>query len=519
MENKDWFKARGYRHIDNKITFSEKRLIQKSVSNPRCIAKHAFLPLIYKTINERKYKKLKDGDGVYYRSHSDRGTGESTKKVRPIHYACHLDAQIYSYYNHKILNPAYESLIKNTSGLSDCISAYRSIPAPEGFRSKSNVHFAKDVFDEVRKRGECIAIAIDVKSFFSTLDHKILLERWKEVLGVSFLPPDHFNLYKSITRFRYLRLNDLRTVKGGFDEREIANYQKNGVDAFFRSMTDFRERLKAKEFIVRKNQFHKSENGKRYLIGIPQGLPISALLANIYMYRFDLEVYNELSLEQNVFYRRYSDDIVLVCSINQREYVENFIRDTIEGELAKLKLSETKTERTVFREFRVGGKARLQSSALSKGGEETFNIPFNYLGFQFYGYQTLIKNNRVSNFYRRMKRAVRVQHLKAEKAKEKYLTESKTIYKARLFRLFSYKGIKKRELPRRSRYILTKSRLGYWERKTNGIPRRHRGNALKYAQNAADIMGAPEINRQYRNHFKILQKTIKRYNFDNCKKD
>ncbi|MCW0484758.1 reverse transcriptase domain-containing protein [Gaoshiqia sediminis] len=519
MKNKDWFKVRGYRHIDSKITLNEKRKVLSKLSNPEYVAKHAFLPLIYKTITERKYKKLMDSDGVYYRSHFGRDTGESTKKVRPIHYACHIDAQIYAYYNHKILSSAYEDLLRNTTGLSDCISAYRSIVAPEGFRNKSNVHFAKDAFDEVRKRGECIAIALDVKSFFSTLDHKILLERWKEVLGLSFLPPDHFHVYKSITQFRYVSLNDFRTVKGGFDEREISNYQKDGIDAFFRSMTDFRERLKAKEFIVRKNQFHKEENGKRYLIGIPQGLPISALLANIYMYRFDLVVYNELCLKRNVFYRRYSDDIVLVCSINQREYVESFIREKISGELAKLKLSENKTERTIFEEFKVNGKTRLQSYALSVDGKKTFNIPFNYLGFQFYGYQTLIKNNRVSNFYRRMKRAVRVQHIKADKAKEKSLIANKVIYKTRLYRLFSYKGVKKRELSSRRRYILTKNRLDYWTRKPIDIKRRHRGNALKYAQKAAEIMDAPEINRQYRNHFRILQDTIKKYNFDNLRKD
>ncbi|KOH43675.1 reverse transcriptase domain-containing protein [Sunxiuqinia dokdonensis] len=519
MKNKDWFKARGYRHIDSKITISEKRIVLRKLSNPKYIAKHAFRPLIYKTLSERKYKKLKDSEGVYYRSHFERDTGESTKKVRPIHYACHLDAQIYAYYNHKILSSPYEDLLRATPGLSDCISAYRSIPAPEGFRNKSNVHFAKDAFEEVRQRGECIAIALDVKSFFSTLDHKILLERWKEVLGLSFLPPDHFNVYKSITQFRYVSLNDFRTLKGGFDEREISNYQKSGIDAFFKSMTDFRERLEAKEFIVRKNQFLKEENGKRYLIGIPQGLPISALLANIYMYRFDLAVYNELCLKRNIFYRRYSDDIVLVCSIDQREYAESFVREKISGELAKLKLSEDKTERTVFKAFQVNEKERLQSYALAKDGIMTFNVPFNYLGFQFYGYQTLIKNNRVSNFYRRMKRAVRVQHIKAEKAKEKSLIANKVIYKTRLYRLFSYKGIKKRELPNRRRYILTKNRLGYWARNPIEINRRHRGNALKYAQNAAEIMDAPEINRQYRNHFRILQETIGRYNFDNCTKD
>ncbi|WP_205461854.1 reverse transcriptase domain-containing protein [Mangrovibacterium lignilyticum] len=515
MKQKDWFKPRGYRHIDNKITLAEKSVILKKVSNERYVAKHAFLPLLYKTISERKYKKLEYSDGVFYRSHSDRKTGESTKKVRPIHYAAHIDAHIYAYYNHKKLTPAYEDLLRRTPGLSDCISAYRQIPAPEGFRNKSNIHFAKDAFDEIKRRGECMAIAIDVKSFFSTLNHKILLERWKEVLNVKRLPDDHFNVYKSITQFRYINLNDLRTVKGGFDEREIAKYQKNGIDAFFSSMDDFRKRLKAKDFIVRRNQFHKQEDGKRYLVGIPQGLPVSALLANIYMYQFDQAVYNELYLKHKVFYRRYSDDIVLVCNIDQQKFVEEFIRNTISGDLTKLKLSENKTERTLFRYDQIGSTKRLQCYAIDPNGEQKVNVPFNYLGFQFYGYQTLVKNNRISNFYRRMKRVVRRQHLKAEKAKEKNLTDIKVIYKSRLYRLFSYKGIKKRELPNQKRYILTCNNLGYWNRELLELENKHRGNAIKYAYKAAEIMEAPEIKKQYRNHFKILQKTIAKHGFDN----
>lgn len=519
MKYKDWFKARGYRHIDTKITLSDRRKIVHNISNPKFVANHGFLPLIYKTISERKYKKFKDENGLYYRSHTDKDTGQSTKKVRPIHDASHLDSQIYSFYNHKILSPAYEKILNKTSGLSNSISAYRRIPSQDGFRHKSNIHFAKDVFDEVKRRGECVALAIDVKNFFSSLDHKLLLERWKEILGVNFLPPDHYNLYKSITQFHYIRLDDLRTKNRGFDEREISTYQKFGVDAFFKSMVDFRERVKAKEFLVRKNQFHKTEGGKRRLIGIPQGLPISALLANIYMYRFDLETYTELSQEKDVFYRRYSDDIVLICSNEQRNYVESFIREKISGEAAKLKLSENKTERIIFRMVDIGGKKRLQSFLLNINGDETFNIPMNYLGFQFFGYQTLVKNNRLSGFYRRMKRAVRLQHIKAEKAKERNLLKDKVIYKRRIYRLFSYKGIKKRELASKRRFILIRNNLGYWIREPHERHNKHRGNALKYAYKASEIMKAPEIKRQYRNHFYILQKTIKKYNFDNCKKD
>lgn len=518
MKKKDWFKPRGYLHIDSKLNFDDKGDVINRVSNPKYVAIHAFLPLIYKTLSERRYKKVgKTAQGKQIRSHSE--DGKSTKKIRPIHYASHIDSQIYAFYNHKIISPAYENLLNQTLGLSDCVSAYRRIEAPEGYRNKCNIHFAFDAIEEIKRRQDCTAIALDIKSFFSSLDHKVLLERWKQVLAVEYLPDDHFNLYKSITQFSYVNLNDFKTVRNGFDEREIASFRKKGVQAFFASMEQFRERIQAKEFIVRKNQFKRKEGVNKYPIGIPQGLPLSALLANLYLYQFDLDIFNELCVKNGVFYRRYSDDIVLICNNDQREFVEGFVQNLICGDQVKLKLSEQKTERIVFNQIEIAGSKRLQSFSLSPNGEEVFNIPFSYLGFEFYGYQTLIKASKISNFYRRMKRAVRRQHIKAENAKEKNLDARKVIYKRRLYRLFTYKGTKKRELPVQTKYILTKDHLGYWIRKRLTIPRKHRGNAIRYATTAADIMNAPEIIKQYRNHFRILQETIKRYNFDNCKKD
>lgn len=518
MKKKDWFKPRGYLHIDSKLNFDDKGDVINRVSNPKYVAIHAFLPLIYKTLSERRYKKVgKTAQGKQIRSHSE--DGKSTKKIRPIHYASHIDSQIYAFYNHKIISPAYENLLNQTLGLSDCVSAYRRIEAPEGYRNKCNIHFAFDAIEEIKRRQDCTAIALDIKSFFSSLDHKVLLERWKQVLAVEYLPDDHFNLYKSITQFSYVNLNDFKTVRNGFDEREIASFRKKGVQAFFASMEQFRERIQAKEFIVRKNQFKRKEGVNKYPIGIPQGLPLSALLANLYLYQFDLDIFNELCVKNGVFYRRYSDDIVLICNNDQREFVEGFVQNLICGDQVKLKLSEQKTERIVFKQIEIAGSKRLQSFSLSPNGEEVFNIPFSYLGFEFYGYQTLIKASKISNFYRRMKRAVRRQHIKAENAKEKNLDARKVIYKRRLYRLFTYKGTKKRELPVQTKYILTKDHLGYWIRKRLTIPRKHRGNAIRYATTAADIMNAPEIIKQYRNHFRILQETIKRYNFDNCKKD
>ena len=516
-KGKDWFKPRGYPHIDSKLSFSDKPIISQRVKDTKYVASHAFLPLLYKTITSRRFKKV-GLDLVGHPIYSHNKEGKSTKKVRPIHFASHIDAQIYAYYSQRILGPAYEKKLGEIEGLSDCVSAYRSIETPDKKGNKCNIHFAKDAFDEIKRRGECVAIAMDIESFFSSLDHKLLLERWSFIIDNDRLPNDHYNIYKSITRFKYINQNEFRPAKKkGFDEKTIASYRKQGVQSYFLSMEDFRERLKRKEFIVRQNQFKKRlSNGKKVLIGIPQGLPISAMLANIYMYQFDLILYNELTIKRGIFYRRYSDDIVIVCDKEQKDFVLLFVKETITGEEVSLTISESKTEISHFKQYKEGLIDRFQVWRIDqKSGKEIRNIPFKYLGFEYYGYQTLIKSNNLSAFYRRMKQAVKRKSIIADHVKEKTLGEYKILHKTQLYRLFSYKGIKRRVLPEWHKAILVKNQIGSWDEIRVPIKNKYRGNALSYAKKATYIMNAPEIRKQYRNHFNILQSTIKRYGFDN----
>jgi hypothetical protein len=295
-------------------------------------------------------------------------------------------------------------------------------------------------------------------------------------------------------------LKDLKTKNGHFDEKELANYRKEGKHTFFRSIKE----LIDSDIIIHKNQ--KLDNDKN-LMGIPQGLPISALLANIYMLAFDESVINELSLKHDVFYRRYSDDIVMICKENQIALIEEFVdKEMVKN---KLTVSLEKTEKTLFKI----DKGRLQAYKIDKDGNLQENVPLNYLGFEFYGYQTLIKSKNLAKFYREMKETVKRKHKRVETIKEKHLLDEAPIFKRKIYRLFSFKGEKSRILPaKRTDFVNGKAKTEYFERK-------YRGNYLRYAYRASDDLEAPEIKRQLRNHWKILQKTMKKYDFSNVKKD
>lgn len=500
IKEKDWFKDRGYPHFSNKTPLSNKKDIERYITNAEKVAKHSFYPLIFKEIKQRRYK-LSDFNGKIRRSHkkSDKkGTIVSNTKIREILYASHIDAHIYSYYTQKLITPKYEDYLAKNSVLSDSVSAYRQILTDDEVKYKNNVHFAKDIFDEIKKRQNCVVLAFDIENFFPTLNHKQLKLIWAKILGYKTLPKDHYNIFKAATRFSYVKLNDLKTKNNHFDEKELMRLKKEGKHTFFDSIKD----LINSDIIIHKNQ--KKKNGK--LIGIPQGLPISALLANIYMLPFDEAIIENLTVPNNIFYRRYSDDIIVICKENEVNLVENFVLEQIKK--IELIISLEKTEKTLFRI----NDNKLQCYKLDKEGNQTKDIPLNYLGFEFYGYRTLVKSKNLAGFYRNMKNAVNRKAKRVEKINEKYLLDDSPIYKRKIYRLYSYKGTKSR--------LLNAKRSEFKNGKLSVTPfnRKYRGNYIKYIYKASEEMNAPEIKKQVKNHWKILQKTLKKHQFSNVKK-
>lgn len=77
------------------------------------------------------------------------------------------------------------------------------------------------------------------------------------------------------------------------------------------------------------NKTIREKQGKQNKKGIPQGTPISATLANIYMLDFDAKVYEETS-NRNAYYQRYSDDLIIVCDQKDEIFFYDLIREEIE---------------------------------------------------------------------------------------------------------------------------------------------------------------------------------------------
>jgi hypothetical protein len=355
-------------------------------------------------------------------------------------------------------------------------------------------------------------MALDIESFFSNLDHDLLKKAWMKMLGLERLPDDHYNVFRSATHFSYILYDDLRMGKSkqsGLDEKHLANLRSQGIEAFFENPAAFKNAIKNREIRVYKNQRHnEAPKGQRKKRGIPQGLPISAVLANIYMLDFDRLMLEEVVRKRNGYYRRYSDDIVIVCDKQHFDKIKNLVQEQICNCL--LRISTAKTEVSFFESKKVGKGERLQVSRILQDGTLRENVPFNYLGFEFYGYQTLIKSSNLSKFYRRMIRSVKTAKKRSLKVQEEErLFETPPLFLRKIFKQFSPVGSKPKKYPAK-RTVFEKNEFGIHRPNRENFTKRYRGNFFTYAKKAADTMEEPKIIQQMRSWKRILFSAMKK---------
>ena len=353
---KDWFRPRSYIHFDEKITEHKRAWVTQFVSNPANVSRHPFFPFLYYLKQKSKVETSEDGKREY------------KSGARPICYAAHLDAHVYAYYSN-LLSEVYEERL-NREGLSEHVIGFRKLKDADG-NAKSNIHLANDAFKAIRDLGDCRVYAFDIKSFFSSLEARHLKKAWKDLLSTDELPKDHFNVFKSLVSYRLVQRDELfrqlRIPKSAKEQRK-QNIDRVCSAKFYR------------EFLVEKTEIV----GK----GIPQGSPISATLANLYMLSFDGIVAKKVTAKAG-FYFRYCDDLLVALPAKEDFDVETFICDQLA--LIGLKLNPHKTDISTF--FRVGGKT-------------SFDKPIQYLGFVFDGTVISIRPGSISGYLRDLKKSV-----------------------------------------------------------------------------------------------------------------
>ena len=510
-KKKDWFKLKRYPHIGFPLTMSDRTWVSNYIRTKT--STHSFFPFIHRTSKVRRFRKQ-------YCEHTgtvlNEGLRVASVKPRELYYASHLDAAIYSYYTQK-LDDTYERFL-STAYFRDAILAYRQIPIdPTRKCSKSNkctIDFAKEVFDYIVNfdHDQFVVMTFDVSNFFDNLNHKLLLQEWCKLLKVDKLDDAHFNLYKSLTRFNYVELMDLFTrykdqiitekrdkrgnLLGRRSKRVSAiKYLRNQNAVSFCSSTEFfknsKDLIKSKRYQVTDDgEFKLNKKGEKIVrdFGIPQGTPISALLSNIYMIPFDETI--SAIIGADGLYRRYCDDIIVVCSKDRYVSIRNCIYDAISER--KLEIQQRKTQ--TFHLQKKGGIIIL--------GQEfaagiNYNKKLTYLGFEFDGQSILLKSASLSNYYRKMKRGTRRGQYYASKM---YKGVPQELFKNRLYKRYSHWGAKRKRL-----YVRDKSS----PEKFVPSERYNWGNFLSYVYKADSIFKEGKIRKQVKRHWTVLNKLIK----------
>lgn len=197
----------------------------------------------------------------------------------------------------------------------------------DAFETSVNRKLPNSYIREIKKflkhnKEEKFYLKLDLEKFYDTLNHEIIMSKLREK-----------NLPESILNIIYLAITNI-TVPQNSKKNQYENYK-----------TD---------------------------IGVPQGLSISNILAQIYLIDFD-----DIISKRKYFYQRYVDDILLINSVEFSEFrVKNFIKELNN---LKLKVNTSKTEQ----------------NSLDK-------VPFNFLSYSISENKISVAQKNVEVYLRRI---------------------------------------------------------------------------------------------------------------------
>jgi len=387
-----------------------------------------------------------------------------------------------------LLSHDYEKLLL-TKKLEDNVLAFRK---SQPNKKVCNIDHSLNAFNDIIKQQRCVVLAFDVSSFFDILDHRILKDKWLEVINQSTktkqLPSDHYKVFKSITSYSSVDRDEV------YDTFKISSNSPKKVSYSVRQEIKYKSLSPLKRPVTKNNRririctnesFRKLVSPKikknKEQKGIPQGSPMSGLLSNLYMIDFDVKL-KKFTEDHGGKYYRYCDDLLCILPIAERDEIfplANELEQYVYG-LAddfKLDVNAKKTEKYAFMpkneinaRFTHDKKPKpFSSSQISCAQIQDKHLIFSrvqYLGFKFDGAKITLRSSSISRYQKKLKRGIKY-HLKL---KNKYDKNGKLKTK-KLRTLYSHAGD---------------------------------SNFLSYAYRAAKGMKQPAIRSQLKNHQKVI---------------
>lgn len=407
-------KKSGYVHFDKRMSLNDQ--VWTYITNKEKIKAHGFYPFLH--FQQSKFKhQWSDAENGHRRV-------TEIKKYRDILYAAHVDSWIYRYYG-ALLNKAYNKFLAETN-LDNVPIAYRN-----NKKGKSNIHFAEEVFAFIKYNKPCYVKVGDFSNFFDFLDHKYLLKQIRTVIGDKRISDDSFHVLKSLLQYSYVEYDAIIKYTG-MNHKQLEERQVILPEEDFRSlMRNHRRNGSSDEFFIKK---HKAN------YGIPQGSPMSGVLANIYMIEFDRDI-SALVSRYHGIYRRYSDDFIIVIP---EKYADNDVWNSLDKTISgmfKSKSSDTKKflvklsdEKT--HSFFVNVDCNIYDSTKHRR-------VLSFLGFSYDGKRIYIRDSSVHRYYMRAYKKARniVKQNKKLKGNKRRTTN--------LYKIYSRVGLKRDRSPNR----------------------------------------------------------------------
>ncbi|MFC5865391.1 reverse transcriptase domain-containing protein [Acidicapsa dinghuensis] len=376
------FRVKKYPHFDAPLTKAE---AESLATSPKRVISHPFYPFIEWELKWSLFNKKNQ---------------PSDEKKRSIKYAARRDSCILAHYRQKLYEQ-YQLELRRLS-LDNCVLAYRHIPIPGTRSGKCNIHFAAEAFELIRSLGDCYAIAVDIERFFENLDHNQIKRNWSRLLdqdngsAKGVLPADHFAVFKAVTQYSYIERDDAYEALGFISQTRLANGKKRIKYIKFKrdipiqicKPHEFREKLSA---LIKPNPSPW---------GVPQGSPISDLLANLYMIDFDAQLNTQVTSIGGKYFR-YSDDILIVIPKREKgwEQILEVVASTLKNTAPRLKIKDKKTQIYSYSRTTDRSNQTAENIGPTKGAHG-----LEYLGFRYDGKRIFLRNSTHSGFRRRITR-------------------------------------------------------------------------------------------------------------------
>ena len=446
--DKTIYKDKKYWHFDGHKTI---QMVKDYISLNDNIITHSFYPFIHYELKFNKFNKNKNN-------------GKKKPKIRDIYYSAHVDRYIYQRFanEYSILYNEY----CRVHGFDKCSIAYRN-----NKKGKCNIHFAKEVFDFIKQNENCFIMVGDFTNFFDNLDHLYLKEKLCKLSKQNQLTDIQYKIFKNITKFSYVDIKDIA---------QFFNMPQNKINKLNHGLGTA-EFQNLKKMYLKQN---KDENGKWKTYGIPQGSPISAIYASIYMIDFDRQL-NSLVKRYKGLYRRYSDDFIVVIPNTNLEQFKNYAISILKivNNVPKLILENNKTAFYYYTNSELITKNNILDNQINE------SKILNFLGFSFDGKNIKFRDKTITKYYYKLYRIIDGQ------------------IKLELKRIYNNPKGRKQVKNRRKSIIKKKSKFG--AKIINGKG----SNFISYVNKSLQLFRNEPYIRQVKE--RSLDKISKRFNIEN----